>query len=128
MVLKCCVPNCKGNYNRDNKVHVFKFPADEVMKQRWLHAIPRQNYTVTNYSVVSYYHYYYYYHFIIIIIIIISSSNNSIGTYSSICSNKVRPNTNVSLTCLILISYIEISKLKLHILLSTGMPQTFQKQ
>lgn len=53
MVLKCCVPNCKGNYDKDRKVHVFKFPKDEVMRNKWLRAIPRQNYTVSNYSVVS---------------------------------------------------------------------------
>ena len=53
MVLKCCVPMCKGNYDLDNKAHVFKFPRSEVMKKKWLHAIPRKDYTITNYSVVS---------------------------------------------------------------------------
>ncbi|XP_067014179.2 uncharacterized protein [Anabrus simplex] len=57
MVLKCCVPKCKGNYDNDNKVHVFKFPKDEVMQQRWLRAIPRQDYRVTNYSVVCHRHF-----------------------------------------------------------------------
>jgi hypothetical protein len=61
MVLKCRVPNCKGNYTKDNKVDIFKFPKDEVMRLKWLRAIPRHDFNITNYSTVS----------IIIIIIII---------------------------------------------------------
>jgi hypothetical protein len=53
MVLKCRVPNYKGNYTKDNKVHIFKFPKDEVMRLKWMRAIPRHDFNITNYSAVS---------------------------------------------------------------------------
>jgi hypothetical protein len=53
MLLKFCVPNCKGNYTKDNKVHIFKLPKDEVMRLIWLRAIPRHDFNITNYSAVS---------------------------------------------------------------------------
>ena len=40
---KCCVTGCRGNYDRENKVQVFRFPNDEDEKKRWLKVIPRDN-------------------------------------------------------------------------------------
>ena len=53
MVFKCCVPHCKGNYNKDFKAHVFGFPKDDGLKQRWIAAIPRKHFMPTDYSKVS---------------------------------------------------------------------------
>jgi len=38
MLFRCCVPRCKGNYSSGPKVglHVFKFPNDEALKQKWI--------------------------------------------------------------------------------------------
>ena len=55
MVYSCCVPGCRTGYRpRKNdsatfeKVSVFKFPADEVMRQKRLKAIPRKNWTLAD--------------------------------------------------------------------------------
>lgn len=47
MVFKCCVPNCKGNYDAENKVSVFSFPKDDFLRTAWLHAIPRKDFVWT---------------------------------------------------------------------------------
>lgn len=39
MVYKCCVPKCKEKYDANNKVHVFKFPKNEILKQMWIASI-----------------------------------------------------------------------------------------
>lgn len=52
MVNKCCVSHCTGN-SKNQKEHVFKFPHDEEMKNKWLRAIRRQNLQVANHTVVS---------------------------------------------------------------------------
>ena len=51
MVFTCCVPNCKTGY-RSNKsdsevVSLFQFPSDPALRQAWINAIPRQNWTVS---------------------------------------------------------------------------------
>ena len=40
---KCCVMNCNGNYDADNKESTFRLPADEGERARWLASIPRDN-------------------------------------------------------------------------------------
>ena len=40
---KCCVMNCNGNYDADNKKSTFRLPADEGERARWLASIPRDN-------------------------------------------------------------------------------------
>ena len=34
MVLKCCVPGCRGNYNIENKVRVYRFPSNNDERDR----------------------------------------------------------------------------------------------
>ncbi|KAH7936721.1 hypothetical protein HPB49_003406 [Dermacentor silvarum] len=50
MPCKCCVPRCRGNYTGDTKVHVFKFPRDQALRDAWIRAVPRENLTVTEHS------------------------------------------------------------------------------
>ncbi|KAH6920993.1 hypothetical protein HPB50_028016 [Hyalomma asiaticum] len=47
---KCCVPRCRGNCTGDTKVHVFKFPRDQALRDAWIRAVPRENLTVTENS------------------------------------------------------------------------------
>jgi len=43
MVYKCCVPECSSNYDSTTeKVSVFSFPTDEVMKRRWINSLRRE--------------------------------------------------------------------------------------
>ncbi|XP_049774556.1 uncharacterized protein LOC126162230 [Schistocerca cancellata] len=44
MVNKYCVPGCDSNYDEKKKVHIFKFPADENTRRKWLSAIKRENF------------------------------------------------------------------------------------
>ena len=53
MVGKCCVPYCRGNYDKDNKVSVFKFPDDEALQKIWLQRVSRENFNLTKNSKVS---------------------------------------------------------------------------
>ena len=50
MPYKCCIPGCKGNYKIGPKVAVFSFPSDDLLKQKWRRAIPRENFDVTKHS------------------------------------------------------------------------------
>ncbi|GBO32495.1 hypothetical protein AVEN_146814-1 [Araneus ventricosus] len=43
----CCVTNCRGNYDAENKVAVFSFPKVEELKLKWIQAIPRRDLVVT---------------------------------------------------------------------------------
>jgi hypothetical protein len=47
MVNKCCIPRCSGNYATGEKVHVFKFPKDDNMREKWLKAIHRENFKIS---------------------------------------------------------------------------------
>ena len=50
MVYTCCVPGCKTGYKSNKtieKISLFKFPVDESLKQLWIKAIPRKNWTLT---------------------------------------------------------------------------------
>lgn len=44
---KCCVPACSSNYRTGEKVQVFSFPKDEVLRTKWLRAIPRKDFVPT---------------------------------------------------------------------------------
>ncbi|KAH7959393.1 hypothetical protein HPB49_010801 [Dermacentor silvarum] len=57
MPCKCCVPRCRGNYTGDTKVHVFKFPRDQALRDAWILAVPRENLTVTEHSRVCELHF-----------------------------------------------------------------------
>jgi len=50
---RCFVPRCKGNYDNGPKIHVFKFPSDEALKQKWIYAIRRDDFVPTRHSKVS---------------------------------------------------------------------------
>ena len=50
MVYTCCVPNCRTGYKSEKsneKIQLFRFPINHKLKQDWIRAIPRQNWTVT---------------------------------------------------------------------------------
>lgn len=54
MPSRCCVPECKGNYDGNNeKVSIFKFPEATVAREKWRRAIPRKNFVPTKSSRVS---------------------------------------------------------------------------
>ncbi|XP_076281087.1 THAP domain-containing protein 1 A-like [Lasioglossum baleicum] len=61
MPRRCCVPNCKGNYDTtlkgNNYISVFKFPKDEQLRKKWMAAIPHKNWTLTKYSAVCSLHF-----------------------------------------------------------------------
>lgn len=40
---RCCVPQCRGNYDTGPKVRVFNFPRDEARRALWLKAVPRDD-------------------------------------------------------------------------------------
>ena len=40
---KCCVTNCRGNYESNSKEKVFRLPADENERKRWQSIIPKDN-------------------------------------------------------------------------------------
>lgn len=50
---KCCVPRCRGNYKNGSKVRIFRFPKDEELRQKWIRAIPRENFLPTENTRVS---------------------------------------------------------------------------
>jgi len=53
MLDRCFVPRCKDNYDNGPKVHVFKFPSDEALKQKWIYAVRRDDFAPTRHSKVS---------------------------------------------------------------------------
>ena len=57
MPRKCCVPECRGNYDESTKVSVFSFPADSERKRLWLSKIPRADFQPTKQSVVCVEHF-----------------------------------------------------------------------
>ncbi|XP_077558526.1 uncharacterized protein LOC144174000 [Haemaphysalis longicornis] len=56
---KCCVPQCRGNYTSDTKVHVFRFPRDDELRKAWIQAIPRENLVITQHTRVCELHFKY---------------------------------------------------------------------
>nr|CAI5837483.1 unnamed protein product [Callosobruchus analis] len=55
---QCCVPNCTGNYkSSDRKVHIFKSPKDKDLREKWLRSIHRENFQISDHSVVCHLHF-----------------------------------------------------------------------
>merc|ERR1712098_768606 len=52
MPRKCCVPECRANYNAETTRAVFRFPADPSRLEQWKQMIPRNNYAITFNTVV----------------------------------------------------------------------------
>ncbi|XP_047138875.1 THAP domain-containing protein 2-like [Hydra vulgaris] len=52
MVRRCCVTNCNGNYNPQNRVKAFRLPRNIEERKRWIAIIPRDNIPDTNNTVV----------------------------------------------------------------------------
>ena len=47
----CCIPNCNTGYrsaSSSERISIFRFPRDEQLKAKWLKAIPRKNWTLTD--------------------------------------------------------------------------------
>ncbi|KAM7311405.1 uncharacterized protein ISCGN_008312 [Ixodes scapularis] len=40
---RCCVPNCRGNYDTGPKVRVFSFPKDDDRRMKWERAVRRDD-------------------------------------------------------------------------------------
>lgn len=52
MPKKCCVPNCRGNYDANERVSVFRFPVSDEQRKLWLSKIPRKDFIPSKDSVV----------------------------------------------------------------------------
>nr|CAH7769842.1 unnamed protein product [Callosobruchus chinensis] len=57
MPYKCCVPGCRGNYAKGERVHVFSFPTDTELRKRWISAVHRENFLPTQNSRVCHLHF-----------------------------------------------------------------------
>nr|CAH7768113.1 unnamed protein product [Callosobruchus chinensis] len=57
MPYKCCVPGCRGNYAKGERVHVFSFPTDTELWKRWISAVHRENFLPTQNSRVCHLHF-----------------------------------------------------------------------
>ena len=53
MVRRCCVTNCNGNYNHQNRVKTFRLPRNIEELKRWIAIIPGDNIPDTNKLLVS---------------------------------------------------------------------------
>ncbi|XP_065206860.1 THAP domain-containing protein 5-like [Planococcus citri] len=42
MPMKCSAPLCRGNYSTGEKVSVFKFPANDDLRKKWIAALKRE--------------------------------------------------------------------------------------
>lgn len=52
MPRKCCVPGCRGNYDKSESISVFSFPNDTDRRRLWVSKIPRADFEPTRQSVV----------------------------------------------------------------------------
>ena len=46
-----CIPNCNTGYrsaSSSERISIFHFPRDEQLKAKWIKAIPRKNWTLTD--------------------------------------------------------------------------------
>ncbi|XP_065652932.1 THAP domain-containing protein 2-like [Hydra vulgaris] len=46
MPFKCCVTGCRGNYDKEHKVKLFRLPSknrNPQERERWIRSIPREN-------------------------------------------------------------------------------------
>lgn len=57
MPYKCCAPGCRGNYTNGPKVHVFGFPNDSELRQKWLCSIPRDDLVLSKNTKVCEHHF-----------------------------------------------------------------------
>jgi len=57
MPQKCCVPGCRGNYSKSDKVSAFHFPSDIERRRLWISKIPRADFEPSSYSVVCAVHF-----------------------------------------------------------------------
>ena len=51
MVYTCCVPACKTGYKSvkgNDQIPLFRFPKDEECRKKWMNAIPRQQWTLSD--------------------------------------------------------------------------------
>lgn len=49
----CCVVGCQTGYKSNTeKMSTFSFPKDEELKNKWIKAIPRQHFKISNNSAV----------------------------------------------------------------------------
>ena len=49
---KYCVSGCNGNSSSEDKTRVFKFPNEPILGHQWIRAVPIQDWTPGNNSVV----------------------------------------------------------------------------
>ena len=50
---RCCVSNCRSNYDGTNEyISAYQFPRNEELKDLWCRKIPRKNFTPSKRSVV----------------------------------------------------------------------------
>lgn len=49
MVYTCYVTGCRTGYKpkKDEKIPLFQFPTDKVMREKWIRAVPRKNFKIT---------------------------------------------------------------------------------
>ena len=52
MTKKCCIRECKGNYNKENQRKVFRLPNSETERKLWLSSIPRSTLTLSKDAVI----------------------------------------------------------------------------
>lgn len=62
MPRKCSVPGCKSNYDSECRITkttitTFSFPKDDTLRNKWLRAIPRENWTPSKATVVCVLHF-----------------------------------------------------------------------
>ena len=51
MVYTCCIPGCTSGYRSNKsseKVSLFRFPKDKLLQKKWISAIPRKDWNLTN--------------------------------------------------------------------------------
>lgn len=53
----CCVPECNGNTKNGPKVHMFSFPNEPAMRQKWISTIPRKDFIPSRNSKVCELHF-----------------------------------------------------------------------
>ena len=57
MVNKCCVPNCKSNYDSNSEKGYVTCFTDKTLQEKWLRKIPREGLSMSKYTVVCIKHF-----------------------------------------------------------------------